>query len=863
MIQQTRWKRVPAFWILSLIVVFIDCSLLPAEWKQAPCLVAENGHANIPIVVSEAASAQTRGAADDLAHYLSEITGAPFSVKTGNGSTGLAVGLLNDFPQQNAAPDLDGNNFTIKDREKYCIRSHEKGIYLLGLTDLAVEHAVWDFLHRLGYRQYFPGSHWEVIPRQNTLQINLNVIEAPDYQNRVIWYGFGPWDYAAEPYRRWCQRNRATSGMALKTGHSYGQFIRNNQAEFDAHPEYYAYVNGRRDVRSQAKFCISNAGLQKLIVDSSLRYFAENPEADSISLDPSDGGGWCECEACQKMGSISDRALTLANQVAAAINQPQADGNTRQKYVGMYAYAYHSPPPAIKVHPNVIISVATGFLRGGHTLDDIISGWSEQGARIGIREYYSVYTWDHDLPGLARGSRIDYLKSTIPQFHRQGAQYMSAESSDNWGPNGLGYYLAARMLWNLDEAGQTDQLTDDFLTRCFGKAKPPMAQFYEQLDGSHSHLVVSDQYGRMFRSLAEAKKMAVSDEVHARLDDLILYCHYVDLYERYRQASGAQRQQAFEQLIRHAYRMRKTMLVHSKAVYRDAVKRDKQVSIPENAQWHIPEPQNPWKESTPFSKSELQQFLEEGIAAYPLTELDFKPVTYSDELVPAGKPTSPDQQPGVLQSGRGVQTFYTYVTDTATPIELQVTGGLIAHYRDRGNVKIELWKIGGASQTGERETFIVKDQSVPPDGKTRTVRLPTRETGMYRISVSDGGDRTSVNWKAGQLMVMPSSLDEPIVTSGRWSLYFYVPHGTKVIGVHGGDRGSIQDPTGKEQFSFKDRKANYYSIPVPAGSDGKLWKVNQAASPIRLLTVPPYFTRSATELLLPREVLQADSGLDE
>ncbi|HBL47822.1 DUF4838 domain-containing protein [Gimesia sp.] len=862
MIQQSRWKRVPAFWFLSLFAVFFYCSLLPAEWKQAACLIAENGNAKIPIVVSETASERTRKAADDLAHYLSEITGASFSVKTGNGSTGLAVGLLKEFPQQNTVPELDWKNLSIKDREKYCIRSHKNGIYLFGITDLAVEHAVWDFLYRIGYRQYFPGSHWEVIPRQKRLQINLDVIEAPDYQNRIIWYGFGPWDYAAEPYRLWCQRNRATSGMALKTGHSYGQFIRNNQAEFDAHPEYYALVDGRRDVRSQAKFCISNSGLQKLIVDSSLRYFEDNPEADSISLDPSDGGGWCECEACQKMGSISDRALTLANQVAAAINNPKAGSQSGHRYVGMYAYAYHSPPPAIKVHPNVIISVATGFLRGGNTLDEIINGWSKQGARIGIREYYSVYTWDHDMPGLARGSRIDYLKSTIPRFHQQGAQYMSAESSDNWGPNGLGYYLAARMLWNLDEAQKTDQLTDDFLTLCFNKAKAPMTQFYEQLDGSHSHLVVSDQYGRMFRSLAEAKKLAEAPEVHARLDDLILYCRYVDLYERYRQASGTKRQQAFEQLIRHSYRMRKTMLVHSKAVYRDAVNRDKSVTIPENAQWNIPEPQNPWKESTPFSKNELQQFLEEGIAAYPLTELDFKPITYSDDLVPAGKIDSEKQQTGVLQSGRGVQTFYTYVSDTVTPIELQVTGGLIAHYRDRGNVKIELWKIGGASQTGERETFIMKDQSVPPDGKTRTVQLAPRETGMYRITVSDGGDRTSVNWKAGQRMVMPSSLDEPLVASGRWSLFFYVPQGAKVVGFHGGNTGSILDPTGKEQFSLKNRKMDFYSIPVPAGSDGKLWKVNQAAGAIRLLTVPPYFTRSASELLLPREVLQTDSDLN-
>lgn len=861
MIDPLKMKRPHLLRLVCLFFIALACSRVNAEVEPAACLLAESGDAKLAIVVSETASERIRQAANDLSQYLSKITTASFAVETGNGLQGITVGLVSDFPEQNAVNERAWNDSSIQAREKYLIRSHANGVYLLGMTELAVEHAVWDFLYRVGYRQYFPGAHWEVIPQQKTLRVNVNVTESPAYQNRVIWYGFGPWDYAAEPYKRWCTRNRATSGMVLHTGHSYGRFISKNQAVFDAHPEYRALINGKRDLRTQAKFCISNPGLQKLIEESSLRYFEEKPDADSISLDPSDGGGWCECEECQKMGSISDRALTLANRVAAAINHPEIVGKSRQRYVGMYAYGYHSPPPTIKVHPNVIISVATSFLRGGFSLDEIITGWSEQGAQIGIREYYSVFTWDHDMPGRARGSRIDYLKTTIPQFHRQGAQFLSAESSDNWGPNGLGYFLAARMLWDLDETQNTDALTDDFLTRCFGDAKTPMVQFYQQLDGSRSHLVISDQFGRMFRALAEAKKLTQSPEVHARLDDLTLYCRYVDLYERYRQATGEKRQQAFEQLVRHAYRMRKTMLVHSKAVYRDAVNRDKQVRIPEQARWTVPEAENPWKESTPFSDSELQQFLESGIAAYPLTELDFEPVTYTDALVPADKLKLETKSPGMLQSGRGTQTFYTYVSDATTPVALQVTGGLITHYRDRGNVKIELWKIGGASQTGERETFIRKDQSVPPDGKTRTVRLDVKEPGLYRITVSDGGDRTSVAWKQGQIMVMPSSLEQPIVTSGRWSLYFYVPEGTKVIGFHGGKTGSILDPEGKEQFALKGRKVNFYSIPVPPGSDGKLWKVNQAAGAIRLLTVPPYFTRAASELLLPQEVIEAKGTL--
>ena len=52
------------------------------------------------------------------------------------------------------------------------------------------------------------------------------------------------------------------------------------------------------------------------------------------------------------------------------------------KLVGMYAYASHSPPPAIRVHPQVIVSVATGFIRGGFTVEELIEGWSRQGATL-------------------------------------------------------------------------------------------------------------------------------------------------------------------------------------------------------------------------------------------------------------------------------------------------------------------------------------------------------------------------------------------------------------------------------------------------------------------------------------------------
>ncbi len=833
--------------------LLVAALLLVAPFSRAhEVQLAVEGRACLPIVTATNASAATQAAAANLARLLTQISGAQFAVTNGDGSSGLAVGHALDFPALALKMDWPAADPT--KREDYLLRSHPHGLLVIGPTDLAMEHAVWDLLYMIGYRQFFPGPHWEVIPSIRDVRLAVDRVAHPDYFARRIWYGFGPWDYAQAPYADWCAKNRATSGITLSTGHAYDRIIRDNKAEFAAHPEYLALVGG---VRKPAKFCISNPGLRALVMAHALRHFEEAPLLDSISLDPSDGGGWCECVACAKMGSVSDRVVTLANEVAAAVNAKYPG-----KIVGIYAYAYHSPPPTVRVHPQVVVSVATAFLRGGTTLDESLAAWSAQGARLGIREYYSVNTWDRDLPGAARGGNLDYLKHTIPDFHAKGACFMSAESSDNWGPNGLGYYLAARMLWDVREAQNIDALVEDFLVRAFGPAREPMREFYRQLDGAQPHLVASDQLGRMFRALAQARKLTDDPAIRARLDDLLLYAHYVDLFQLYAKANGTARQQAFETLIRHTYRMRTTMLIHAKALYRDLAARDKSVNVPAGAQWGVREGTNPWKASVPFKAEELDKFLADGIARNPLTEVNFKPIAFSEELASAAPLKLPEVTAGNLGAARGRQEFFTYVEQAPASIELKITGGLIEHYRDRGNIRLELHKIGGASQTGERETLVAEDRSAPPDGKEHAVALAIKEAGLYRVTINDGNDRTLVQWNCALPLTIRSDAAHPMNEhyTDYWRLYFYIPKGTRTLGFFGGEHGEIRDSAGRPHFWLNGRPRNYYSVAVPEGEDGKLWSIRFGRGPIRLLTVPPCLARTAAELLLPSEVVTRDAA---
>lgn len=819
--------------------------------------IAEGGEARHAVVVSDEASQRTRDAANDLADQLERITGGSFEVQIGDGATGLAVGVHDDFPHIDHDADFEPDEpFR---RDDYLLRTHTQGAYLLGASEAAADLAVWDFLHRLGYRLYFLTDTWEIVPERPDLTAAIDAIERPDYITRDAPRG-APWSDRAL-WDRWKQRNRVIGSFHLHTGHIYDAIIRANRDAFAANPEYYALVDGERrhagrvDGRGNIKFCISNDDLRQLIIDWAVREMENNPQRESISMDPSDGGNWCECDDCAAIGSISDQALTLANEVAEAIN----DLGLGPKYVGIYGYNQHSPPPSIDVHPHVVVSVATAFIRGGYTIEELVEGWRARGAILGIRDYHDVFAWSHDRPRSARGGRIPYLQRTIPYFHEQGARFMNSENMDSWGANGLGYWLTPRLLWNVENAERIDELIEDFLDNAFGSAKEPMRSFYHLINLDHDAVRSSeDVVGRMYRHLDEARQLTDHPGIRERLNDLVLYTRYLELYYAYRRADGDARQQGFERVWRHAYRMRDGMMLSTRAILDRERFRDRSVEVPEEAHWSVPEEENPWKSSEPFTEQELATIVEQGIEANQPTVLDFEPVEYSEDLVPAAAALElPEVSRGRLANTfRGRQKFYTYLPEARRAIELEVTGGLIAHYRDRGNVNIRLY----ADQEATLDP-VAQDRSVPPDGEPRTVTLDTPYDGLHTLEWTDGSDMTRLIWPEDLPFTVRSTLEDQMRLRGRWDLYFYVPRGTQVVGGYTtSTQGRLLDADGNVAFDFADMdEAGYFSVPVPEGQDATLWRFDNSVGARMLMTVPPYLARSAEDLLLPREVVEADA----
>ena len=188
-----------------------------------------------------------RDSVNDLVHYVEVMSGAKLEVSEGvvpadEKRLPIYVGsLATDVfgPPAKSYPYQQGWRLVVSD----------KGIGLIGESDLAVSYALYEVLHRFGCRWYMPGELGECIPRSETLALKACDLSAtPSTVFRSLWHpatfsNFGP-GYKIrlnvnEPFNR---RNRQ-GGLPLVAAHNLEHLITAEQRE--AHPEWRAIIKGQ------------------------------------------------------------------------------------------------------------------------------------------------------------------------------------------------------------------------------------------------------------------------------------------------------------------------------------------------------------------------------------------------------------------------------------------------------------------------------------------------------------------------------------------------------------------------------------------------------------------------------------------
>ena len=786
----------------------------------------------MPIVIEPDASDSVKASAEDLREKLSQITGASFELKDADPRERcIYVGEPFDVPDN------------LYEADGFEIKTHSDGIDILGNGPSGVRNGVWWLLYHLGYRQFMPTKQWEVIPHKPSLGVRLNTVQKPSFWNRnaprpTSWTDDDAWN-------DWRKKNLFNNAFGISTGHAYAAIIRRHQEEFDAHPEY---LNGN-------KFRVSEPGLVDLVVKDAVDRFHENPSMTSISMDPSDGGGWATDE--QEMAflpQVSDRVVYLANKVAEAIN----DLGYGEKYVGIYAYNQHAPPPdTVTPHPNVVVSIATSYARGGYTSEELVRLWGEKANLLGLRDFYGTFTSSQGMPRRGRGGNVNYVKSWLPFCHENGVRFARASPTDSWPTDGLGYYISSRLQWDVN--ADVDEMVEDFIEKCFPECLSSASRFYELVAfGRDRPRTPSDLIFNMYAALNSAYEVTTDPATIQRLHDMTLYTRYCEMFFNWSD------QQSAEATYNHTYRMISRMMSPTIQLYRYFrrsrvnVDVDRDVLNPGNSYTvgeelkYIPG----WQENIePFTSEDIARYVVNGLVNNEPDAMDFDYVEYDHEtLVPATPLNLPEVSTGIIgrySSSRGYNSAFVWLEEGQN-LKLNVKGGSI--HGDRGDVRLFL-------DSPLDDEGHVDEASVPNDNVYHSITLKSPHIGFHILSWYDGGDRTHLRWDYGQPVTLHVGLSNAFSFQSDPVLYFYVPKGTKTVGgfMTRQDEAEIRTPIRTVQDWQGEDNTGYFNIPVQEGEDGTLWRVycNKRFT-LRLMSVPPYLARNERELMLPEEVVEKD-----
>ena len=283
---------------------------------------------------------------------------------------------------------------------------------------------------------------------------------------------FWRWDleprFGGNPYR-W--------GKGLG-GHTFGTLLRADQY-YDAHPEYFSLVKGKRLKGTQGQLCLTNPDVAVIVASNLLGRIRRDPGAKFYSVSQNDNLNRCQCTNCLAVEaeeeSPSGPVIRFVNAVADIVGEEFPD-----VLVHTFAYNYSKKPPArTKPRPNVMIQLCTDGAehalpmrgntdKGTAAVLGYIEGWSRLTDNVFIWDYLTDFR-HYTLPWPCFLS----LQDNFRLLRGNGIRLYMGQGN-NIGSHGdfaeLKAWLLAKWLWNPDLP--MEPLLDDFFNGYFGAAAP-------------------------------------------------------------------------------------------------------------------------------------------------------------------------------------------------------------------------------------------------------------------------------------------------------------------------------------------------------------------------------------------------------
>ncbi|CUU37582.1 MAG: DUF4838 domain-containing protein [Armatimonadetes bacterium] len=445
-------------------------------------VIADRGRARMPILTQEGAIPAEVYASEELAHWLQQMTGAPFERVAASPESIPPAGIV--VGQGSVARKLFPEvPFDRLGAEEIVILSKGRYLLLAGGRPRGTLYAVYQFLQRYGGIRWF--APWATqVPRRRTFRLNpVRVQESPAFEYREpFWYPAFDGDWAA----RNCVNGHRPSltekhgGKVEYVGfvHTFYWLVPPEQY-FEKHPEWYSLIDGKRQWE-KAQLCCTNPQLRKFLVERVRQILRENPQAQIISISQNDWKGACQCDACR---AIDEREGTPCGSVLDMVNYIAERLEKEFPHVAFDTLAYwytRKPTRTLRPRPNVIIrlcSIECSFAQPlEHPMNkdfaDDIRGWSERSQRLYVWDYTTNFN-HYILPH----PNYFVLGANVRFFHRHGVRGLfeqGAYQSHGAEMAELRAWVLAQLMWNPYQ--DDGKLIDEFLKGYYGAAAPYIKQ---------------------------------------------------------------------------------------------------------------------------------------------------------------------------------------------------------------------------------------------------------------------------------------------------------------------------------------------------------------------------------------------------
>jgi len=526
--------------MFHLILLALTVAAPATAPTSRPIRLADSGKSLYPIVVSAKATDAEQHDAEELAHFLREISGAPFQVKTvaasqAPGAPAILVG------RDAAATIVARDELATLGQEGYILRTRGTQLAIVGGRPRGTLYGVYSLLEDyLGCRWFTPDV--SRIPKRTT-------IELPALDRRFVpVLEYRSTDYPNSRDADWAVRNKINGNQtrldAQRGGKViYGPFVHtfnsilNPKDHFAAHPEYFSEVNGKR-IGGRTQLCLTNPDVQRIAIDKVRQWMRSQPRATIFSVSQNDWHNYCTCKNCQKVidaeGAPSGLYLRFVNKIADAIKD-----EFPHNAISTLAYQFTRKPPKItKPRPNVIVRLCDIECCFAHPLtvradlDPRNAAFAED-----LRRWHQIsnrlYIWDYVINyahAIMPFPNLYSLKPNINFFMDNGVKGIY-EEADYFTKGGefaeLRTWIIAKTLW--DPTYDTDRAIDEFLDGYYGAAAPALRRYIDLLHGKSkmdevhfrifdspaSPLFAEDVVQRAEALMTEAEK-AVSDDAPLR-----------------------------------------------------------------------------------------------------------------------------------------------------------------------------------------------------------------------------------------------------------------------------------------------------------------------------------------------------------